>query len=525
MNRQTSYTKFEGGVNTDVPALSADAGELMNAANYEAAISGGYRRMDGFEVFDGQTAPSSLIESDYADRDTWIAAIESARSDIDPVPGEGDILGVWRYNDVTYAFRNKTGGASTGMYKSTTSGWSEITTGVTLAPDGDYEFITTNFGGHSSSKKMYGVDGKNKGFQFDGTTFTQISTGMTTDTPTHLIAYKNALYYMFSGGSVQNSSIGDPTTWSAITGASEIGIGDEGTGFCDTPGNSLAVFSRNATHIISGTPGTSDLTMVSYSLESGAIAKTIQRVNYPICMNDNGLIGLQTTAAYGDFEMASLSRKINKLIRQKRGTETTSIIIKKKNQYRIFYGSTGISFTFSGDRISGAIPFNYGKTVTCSGGDIDSDGEERLFFGDDEGYVYEMDSGTSFDGEAVSAWLRPSFHHFRSPERLKRFFKIVLEIDAEESVDLSFTPVFDYGDVEQPNALTGTMEVVGGGGVYDEDNWDNFSYDGALVSSAYGYFDAIGKNFSVFIKSEDTYEKPHTIQGAIIHYSLKGLSR
>lgn len=524
---KTSYFSFSGGINTDSPALSIDAGEVINAINYEAAVSGGYRRIDGFERYDGQLSPSSLSIFDYADNTAYQDAVETLRSLIGEVPGEGNILGVWRYNNTTYAFRNKVGGASAGMYESTVVGWAEITTGVTLNPDGNYEFINKNFGGNASTLMMYGVDGVNKGFQFDGTTYTEISTGMTTDTPTHLIEYKNYLIYSFSGGSVQISPLASPTTtWTALAGAQELGIGEEITGFKDVPGDSLAVFCKDSTWIISGTPNASDFALNSYSTSSGATEGTIQRINYPIYINNSGCVEMRTTSAYGDFTMASLSQKAKKLVDSLRGNETASIVSKDKNQYRVFYSNNrGLSFTFSGDKVSGVMPINYGKPVLCCCNGTDSDGSERLFFGSDDGYVYEMDAGYSFDGGSVEAWIRPSFYHFKSPEQFKRFFKIVLEIDADQAADLTFLPVFDYSDPTQPDAIEGTLTVSGGGGFWDEDNWGEFYYDSAIVSSAYGYMDAIAKNFSMFIRSNLTYEKPHTIQGAIIHYSPKGLSR
>ena len=65
-----------------------------------------------------------------------ITAIEDQRSIIEVVPGEGSVLGVWGYLGALYAFRNKSGGASAGMYKATTTGWTEIDLGTALNFDG-----------------------------------------------------------------------------------------------------------------------------------------------------------------------------------------------------------------------------------------------------------------------------------------------------------------------------------------------------------------------------------------------------
>jgi len=76
---------------------------------------------------------------------------------------------------------------------------------------------------------------------------------MTTDTPGHIEAHLKYLFLSFPGGSLQHSGIGDPTSWSVITGAGELGIGDEITGLQKTAKSVMAVFSRNSTHLLNGT--------------------------------------------------------------------------------------------------------------------------------------------------------------------------------------------------------------------------------------------------------------------------------
>ena len=58
MSRQTQYFPLKGGINTEVPALSIKPGELIDAFNYEPVTEGGYRRVDGYERFDGHMLAS-----------------------------------------------------------------------------------------------------------------------------------------------------------------------------------------------------------------------------------------------------------------------------------------------------------------------------------------------------------------------------------------------------------------------------------------------------------------------------------
>ena len=58
--------------------------------------------------------------------------IEDQRKLIGIVPGEGDVNGVWVFKGDVYGFRNKVGGATAGMYKTTSTGWSEVSLGQFL---------------------------------------------------------------------------------------------------------------------------------------------------------------------------------------------------------------------------------------------------------------------------------------------------------------------------------------------------------------------------------------------------------
>ena len=73
------------------------------------------------------------------------AAIEDQRALINIVPGEGTCLGVWVFNGDVYAFRNKSGGATAGMYKSTSTGWSEVDLGTALNFDGTTRLLVSQF--------------------------------------------------------------------------------------------------------------------------------------------------------------------------------------------------------------------------------------------------------------------------------------------------------------------------------------------------------------------------------------------
>lgn len=55
---KTEYFPFKGGLDLETPALSLGKGSLIGCQNYECDIQGGYRRIDGYERFDGRVLPS-----------------------------------------------------------------------------------------------------------------------------------------------------------------------------------------------------------------------------------------------------------------------------------------------------------------------------------------------------------------------------------------------------------------------------------------------------------------------------------
>jgi len=55
---QTKYYPFNGGLDVVTPALSVDPGFALALVNFEPWFNGGYRRIDGYERFDGHAKPS-----------------------------------------------------------------------------------------------------------------------------------------------------------------------------------------------------------------------------------------------------------------------------------------------------------------------------------------------------------------------------------------------------------------------------------------------------------------------------------
>ena len=413
----------------------------------------------------------------------------------------------------------------------TTAGGAATAAGVgsdnALTNGGNYEFVNYNFTGHTSNQKMYGVNGLDKAFEWDGSTFSFIPTGMTADTPNHLSAHLNYLWLSFPGGSLQYSGIGDPTSWSVILGAGELGIGDEVTAIQPTPGMLLTVFARNSTHLLKGS-SPQDWFLREFSPDSGAIARSVQHVQEPTYLDDRGITRLSRVENLGDFNDNIVSDIVQQRFDAQKSKVTTSVSIKNKNQYIIYFNdNTAMQCTFRKGKLLGWMDLDYNLVVRCTTSGEDSSGNAQVFFGSDDGYIYELNKGTSFDGESIGAFLRLSYNHFKSPYHWKKFRRVYLEMGSgvDPNIDLEVATELSYSDPDIPSGVPVDVEVAGGGGFWNSTNWNQFYWSGQAIGTVDWYIDGDGQNLSLLINSDSTYENPHTIHGATVHYSMRGMVR
>jgi len=621
-------------------------------------------------------------------------AIEDQRSIIGIVPGEGSVLGVWIFNGDAYAFRNKTGGATAGMYKSTSTGWTEIdlgsalnfdgttvdgepvpgnagtpttitgntsgasgtlmaisfsgewTTGAkgamiftdvtgtfednedlhmslltfdtgtetisegdtitgatsgktavvtsvrissgafgdddatglisvkdntgtwtnsepiningvqhalvdgaaepvstkvavadgalysqTLNPGGTYEFINYNFLSETPNINMYGVNGADQGFGYDGTTFYKNFTGVEIDTPEHIISHTSHLFYSFPSGTIQHSSIATPNKWSVITGAGELGIGDVVSGFQtevgDSVTNTLSVFTRNDTYILYGS-SSADWALKRFHGGTGAIPFTIQKMGQTFFLDDRGLTSLYTVYNFGDFQSTVASDKIEALMQKQKSKAQTSIRVRAKNQYRLFFSdTTGITLTFINKKNLGIMPFTLSHQINCSCSAEDTNGFEVLYGGFTDGYVRRIDSGTSFDGETVASFIRTAYYHYDTPDVTKRFREVTLEMNADTSTTLTMYPTFDFGGTYSPRTVpvSNSYSIDVTADQWTEADISNSSTGVTAVASERVRINGLGANMGLIIKNSSIYDKPITLQGTVVEYTPRGLRR
>lgn len=522
-----------GGLNTTASTVDIRDGEAIVMMNYEVNVNGNYQSVAGIERFDGQPAPSevvvdrSLYETDEAELAAYIQEREARRALIEPVPGSGPVRGVYYFQGEVIAFRNTSDGLSCKMYRSTSAGWQEVSTPV-LEPDGVYEFTQIHYGGRQ--RELAGVDGKNHGFLWDGSAFTQIiNPGMDAtgdDKPTHVSsAPAELLTFAYPGGSFQWSALGDPTDWDVANGAGEIALADDITGISTQANDVIAVFCLSRTYLIRGrTP--SEWRVDNLYSDSGAVEGSIQAVGDSIYLDARGLTRLSRVQQFGDFSSQSLSARIHSLIQSAIPQITCSVTVNRKNQYRIFLNTgAGITATFLGDDVLFS-QFSYGgnREIFCATSVRTPDRDERVFAGSTDGFVYELDRGASLDGDPIDCFLRTAYSTFAADGSMigmrKRLTRMTTDVRVATRLELTFAPSIDYEDLNTPVGAI-TAQAFGDGGYWSaQSGYDESYWTTAVVNKTTFHMAGTCETVSAYIYSESDIAAPHVISNLTYRYIL-----
>lgn len=396
------------------------------------------------------------------------------------------------------------------------------------SPGGRVRWLNHNFYGAADRYRLYGCNGTGKGFELvPGAGMCLIDTGMTDDRPQRIFEIKNHLGFTFPGGSIQFSGTLEPLQWTVILGAGEIGFGTEITDVLQATETAVAFFGENKIAILEGSDA-NDFVLNTLTEEAGADIDTAQRVGTSVYIDRRGLRSLSATQAFGNFKTGTLSGKFEAYFKSKRAAGARaigSIVCKTKSHYRLFWDDgTGLA-VYMGGKEPQAIPFELGLSPSCFGSGEMDDGE-AMFVGDEDGFVYRLDSGTSFDGEPITAACMTPFNHFGSTMQEKRIRKVTLEMQGPSDAQISILAQFNYGDLEQPIDDGKNFSVRGGGGLWDVANWDEFSWSDALEGVAECHIDGLGRNASfVFATTAGLLERPHILQAYSVHFSPRRMKR
>ncbi len=416
---------------------------------------------------------------------------------------------------------NFAAGAATVSTSGATLTLAGIQTTITLSPGGRYEMIVENFG---TALRVYGCDGVNPGFEFDGTVYVPIHTGMTVDAPNHVVAFKKHLIFAFDA-SLQVGGIGDPYGWTVVLGALEISAGETITNYTVLSGSedagALLVQTRNNTMILYGS-SSADFKLVNYNNGVGALSYMSANLSGAYTLDDRGVIGLNASLNYGNFEQASLTANIRPFILANRLYAAACVVNREKSQFRLFFSNgNGLYCTIVNDKFLGALPIAFPDPVFCTWEGEASDGSEITLFGSAGGYVHRLDVGTSFDGTAINSSITLNYNSVKSPRLRKRFRKASIEVTGSTFAALTVNYSLGYG-----SPTIATQESASYSANYTNATWDSgYSWDSGLVWDGRTLFptevelQGTAENIAITFSNFTDYTAPFTINSLIVHYT------
>lgn len=399
---------------------------------------------------------------------------------------------------------------------------SGIQTAITVAPGGTYEIIPHNFSGQSTTRRLYGCSGVAKPFEFDGDVYVPINIG-TSVFPSIVTVHREHLMFGV-GSSLIHSGPGTPYKFNAAAGAAEIALGDVLTNFLPQPGDTqsaaLTITTNSNVHTLYGT---SALNWSQVGQNNGVmgVARTSGRLNQSYWLDNNGVTNLQTSQNFGNFSSSTLTNTVSSFIRSKLGIVVGSIVQRDKSQYRLYFSdSTALYATLVNGRLFGLMPCQVTHSFTCFW-----DGPSNVnkyYAGGSNGYVYQLDVGTSFDGDAIEAFMTFNWNPIKGPRVLKRYRKASLEIQGGSYAEITFGYNLSYQRSNVPQDTGRTYPLTSSGNAFwDSITWDNFYWDGGAVTPTEVELRGSGENIQVVIRSETDYIPSFSVNSILLHYSQR----
>ena len=491
------YTASCGGgliLNKDV--YNMQPGEALQLTNFEPSVEGGYRRINGTTKYNSTIVPQV---SSSAER-VQMTAI---------------------FNGIIVVARGGT------VRTGTTSGsWTSRATskGTTYT----YDFDKYNYNG---TNKIIIATGEAAAFTLD-TSYTEdiinaTGGGTAPTNPKYVKSFANHMWYGGMSNSTHSVIFSGPFTEDDFdTGGGEIKVGDVVTGL-KVFRDELFIFCQRKIYKVTGT-SSSNFALAEVAKNVGSIAHhSIQEVSGDLLfLSADGIRTVAGTERIGDVELGTVSKQIQDRINDITYTNVTSLVIRDKSQYRLFYptdgaedSSKGIIAVIKVNPNTGQLGYEYadikGLKVSCCDSDYISN-VETVVSGGYDGYVYKQESGNVWtrasDTDALDSTYRSPDMTMGDPGIRKSMERVNLNWKPEGEVSASLYLQYNYNDRETPQPSLISLSSSGSGAYFGT---------GAYGTAVYGQGDlpitrnsVEGSGFAIAVKITDTStNQPWAIRG------------
>jgi len=484
-----------GGLILDKDDFSMPPGAATELQNFEPSLQGGYRRLTGSTKF------------------------EAAQ-----VSGSDAILGVKVFNSGVLAAAGNVVKFSTG------SGWGSSIATRTSA--GRYKFDDFNF---TNNLKLVMVDDVNNAATYDGSTYTLLNaTGAPAD-PASVAIFRDHAFFAGMSTNPQELIFSAPfneADFTAANGAGSINI-DSNIVALKVFRDALFIFGKDKIYQLRGT-SIADWQVSPVTRTLGcADGFSVQEIGGDLLfLSPDGLRTVAATERIGDIELGSVSKPIQKRIQDIGFDNVTSVIVRNKSQYRLFYPSTaaasedsrGILATIK--RTQQGIGYEFADLKGLKPSAADSgfiSNTEYIIEGGYDGYVRRQESGDTFDGDNVVAVYRSPDLSLGDTGLRKLMQRVILNYEVEGTVSAQLRVRYDsdsrdvpqptYFDISSPGgiAIFGSSSATYGNAVYDSSGAPLFRR--AIEGS--GFLVAVRVN-------HDSSDNPFTLHSYQLEFTVGG---
>ena len=529
----------KGGLNTNLNEIQmlGQPGIATELRNFEVDPDGGYRRISGFTAYGGTSAArpngglSVLGIKTYAD-----GVIVCSGTDI-----------FFSNDGATWLQINRASVHSSGDNYATFTGRS-----VLARTDQEQTSIEI----YEGSKSVYGevviCDGANKPYYFymTGTgalnTRTFYSSEITvnsTEAPKVCTIHSN---HLVVGGTAENpnqvyySHLHEMDNFTG-TGSGEVRLADKVIGLKSFRGDCIIFCQNSIYRLVNIESNDATTAIIPITKNVGCVdGQSIQEIGGDLVfLSPDGIRTLAGTARIGDVELTSVSRNIQRIIgeitRNINNLVITSVVLRSKSQYRLYYNnqaqasslSKGIIGTFTGQG------FEWSETQGIEAPALDSgflhSGVEQVVHGDTDGYIYNHDTGLSFlhSGSAanIDALYETPYLDFgdMGTRKTLHYAKISVSPDADAGgfAQPSLQVQFDFEDVIVQQPPVYILPEIRGGATFGTASFNNAyfgSTDNPLIRQTI-QGSCYTSNYTI---SSNDQLAPYTINGLYINYVPAG---
>ena len=504
-------------------------GVATTLQNFEVSIEGGYRRINGYEKLGAGNA-------------------------VQPTGGAVTILGTQPYADgvivcastniyftqdgITWLQINKLSASGGDNYSTFTGKSVAARTG-----QGQIQFAMFEAAGQDYGSIII-ADGVNEPFSFrmEGTGAALSSRTYFTEEITvtgtkgvqfitshdhHLIAAgvednENTVYYSVNL---------DPTSFSG-GGAGSVTISDKIVGIKGFR-TDLFIFCENSIHKLININSTSTVAVIPVAESVGCLSGySIQEIGGDlIFLAPDGLRTVAGTSRIGDVELGTVSKSIQPIITELaqnvNNYTISSVVLREKSQYRLFYSNEGLTNASQRGIIGTLRPngFEWSETigieVTAIGSGFNTNGIEKYYHGDTDGYLYIHNSGDDFNGSAIDARYQTPDYDYGDFGTLKTLHYVKLSIGPENEIQPSVRVRFDYDSTDTPQPEDYLLDSVPAPSIFGSAIFGTAKFGAAEQPLVRLALQGSGYSNSFRILTNDT-NAPYTINGLYIDYIPSG---